>query len=407
MKGLHRLRSTRRRGAVAVMVAACMVTLLLAASLAVDVGYICALTAEQQNNADASALAGASGLQDEDWREAYNRAMEYLKLNQLPQKYLSLEDQIIEFGWWDSSTDIFHPVDDLEDAFAVRVRAARNDAPLFFAGLAGRTETDVSRSATSVGSKPCGGIWGLEGIKAGSIWTDSFNSTEGAYDATTAYDNGNLCSARGITVEGSFEVNGDVMTGFGYPLLVNGSSGQIAGLTTSSIRDVQGPAAVIGDVVTNNDNALIGLTDGGRSPWPSDGWNLKISSDNLNVPGGTYYLDSIQLSGGATLTLTGPVTFYVAGDIDATGGSLINTLADPKSLTIISEGTGIKLAGGSNFYGSILAPRATVALMGSANYWGALVARFVKLGGDFHAHVDESLPLSKAWLTPPPPTLVQ
>ena len=119
---------------------------------------------------------------------------------------------------------------------------------LFFAGLAGHPETDVWRSATSGGSKPCAGIWGLEGIKAGSISSDSFNSTVGPYDATTAGNQGNLCSARGITVEGSFEVDGDVMTGFGYPLVVNGSSGQITGLTTSRITDVEAPSFDFGDV---------------------------------------------------------------------------------------------------------------------------------------------------------------
>ncbi len=404
---IKRKETPRRRGAVLVLVAASIFTLLLCAALAVDVGYICALTAEQQNNADASALAGASGLQDEDWREAYNRSIDALSRNQRPQGYQSLEDQIIEFGWWDPVSDEFLVADDLEDAFAVRVRAARNDVPLFFAPIAGHNETDVWRAATSVASKPCGGIWGLEGIKAGSISTDSFNSTEKPYDELTAGDRGNLCSGRGITVEGSFEVDGDVMTGFGYQLLINGAAGQISGLTSSRIRDVDAPPVDFGDVATNNDNAAIGLTDGGRSPWAHDGWDLKLTSDNLTISSGTYYFDSMALSGGATLTIEGAVVFYVAGDIDATGGALLNTSKDPKSLSIISLGSSVKLAGGIDFYGSTLAPRAEVKMTGNAHYYGALVARFVRMSGDFSAHVDESLPLSKAWLTPPPPTLVQ
>ena len=404
---INRTETSRRRGVVIVLVAASLLTLLLFACLAVDVGYICALTAEQQNNADATALAGASGLQDEDWREAHNRSINTLELNQTPQGFHSLHDQIIEFGWWNPADNTFNLVDDLEEAFAIRVRAARNNTQLFFAGLAGIMETDVWREAVSVGSKPCGGIWGLEGITAGSISTDSFDSTVGSYDEATAGHKGNLCSARGITVEGSFEVDGAVMTGFGYPLVVNGVAGQITGLTTSSIRDVEAPPAEFGDVAVTNNNGDITLTDGGTSPWIHDGWDLKVTSDNLTIPGGTYYFDSISLSGGATITLDGPVVFYVAGPINATGGALLNMAQDPSALTIISSGSDIKLAGGVDFHGSILAPYAEVKLTGNAHYYGALVARFVKMAGDFSAHVDESLPLSKAWLAPPAPTLVK
>jgi hypothetical protein len=404
---INRKETSRRRGVVLVLVAACLLTLLLFACLAVDVGYICALTAEQQNNADASALSGASGLQDEDWREAFNRSINTLELNQIPQGFSSLHDQIIEFGWWNPADNTFNLAEDLEDAFAIRVRAARNDTQLFFAGLAGIMETDVWREAVSIGSKPCGGIWGLEGITAGSISTDSFDSTVESYDQATAGHKGNLCSARGITVEGSFEVDGAVMTGFGYPLVVNGVAGQITGLTTSSIRDVEAPPAEFGDVANTNNNGAITLTDGGTSPWMHDGWDLKVTSDNLTLPGGTYYFDSISLSGGATITLAGPVVLYVAGEINATGGALLNMTQNPSDLTIISSGESVKLAGGVDFHGSILAPYAEVKLTGNAHYYGALVARYIKLGGDFSAHVDESLPLSRAWLTPPAPTLVK
>ena len=398
----------KRRGAVVVLVAVALVTLFMCASLAIDVGYICALTAEQQNNADASALAGASGLQDEDAAEADRRAFEFLALNQRPQGYESLDDQLVEYGWWDSVNLVFNAVDDLDDAFAVRVRAARNDARLFFAPLMGHSSTDVSRFATAVGSKPCGGIWGLEGITAGSVNTDSYDSTEGPYAVGTAGDHGSLCSGRGITVEGSFDVNGDIMTGLGYPLIVNGSSGRVTGLTTSGIEDIEPPPADLGDAVYTNDNAAIGLTENGRSPWArGGGWNLRVSGDNLTIPGGTYYFDSIALSGGATLTTDGPVTFYVGGDIDATGGALLNSGQDPSALTIMSLGDNVKLAGGSVFYGSILAPLAEVKVTSNAEYFGALVARFVKLGGDFTAHVDESLPLAQPWFTPPPPILVE
>jgi len=380
----------------------------MCAALAVDVGYICALTAEQQNNADAAALGGACELRVADTDVARDRALELLALNQVPQKYLSLDDQIIEFGWWDTVTQTFNEVDDLDDAFAVRVRAARNNANLFFAQVMGHHTTDVSRSAVALGSKPCGGIWGLEGIRFGSIQTDSFDSTEGTYGRATAGHQGNLCSGRGIEGDGSFLVDGDVMTGYGYQLLIDGISGQITGLTTSTIPEVTPPPYDFGSAAVINNNATIGLTDGGRLPWGRGTLNLSFGSrDNLTLGGGTYYFNSITLTGGAKITVTAPATFYVVGNISASGGSLLNSSQDPGDLSIISTGKEVKFGGGVDFYGSILAPLAEVTLSGNAEYFGALVGRVLTLNGNTTIHVDESLPLNQPWFEAPPPILVQ
>lgn len=76
-----RLRDTRRRGVIAVLVAGSLVTLLLCAALAIDVGHMCLVAAHQQINADAGALAGASGLQDQDSYTAYDRALGFIDAN--------------------------------------------------------------------------------------------------------------------------------------------------------------------------------------------------------------------------------------------------------------------------------------------------------------------------------------
>lgn len=407
----NRNRSRRCRGVAVLFVAVTLVTLLLFASLAVDVGYICALTAEQQNTADAGALGGAVALQEADSMSVLDRVLDIIARNQRAQGYLSLDDQIIEIGAWDSINRTFSalPPEDWEKgAFAVRVRAARNNAELFFAALMGKYSTDVSREAVAVGSGPCGGIWGLEGVDAGSITTDSYDSTAGSYDESTAHENGDLCSGRDIKVRGSFGVEGDVMSGFGYDVTVAGGAGEITGITTSNMTGVTGPTVDFVDVTSINDNETLGLTDNGVSPWKKSGWNLNMQGgDNLRVEGGVYYFDSIKLSGGATLTIAGPCTFYVAGSIDATGGAFVNEAHDPHNLSIISSGSDVKISGGTVFYGSILAPYADVVLSGNdAGFYGAVVGRTVDLLGDYSFHVDESLALSN-WYEPPPPMLVK
>lgn len=400
----------RRRGAVVVLTAVSLVTLLVCAALAIDVGYLCALTTEQQNTADAGSLAGAVALQEGDSTWAHLRALHVIALNQEAQGFLSLRDQIVEIGTWDFASQAFTPLDPTEwhNAFAVRVRAARNDAPFFFAALLGKFSTDVWREAVAVGSKSCEGIWGLEGIRVpGNVRTDSYISTDGPYNALTARENGSVCSGRSVDAWGSFEINGDVMCGFGYSVDVRGTAGDITGMTTSSTTaTLEIPPLDFSEVEFNNDNATIGLTDGGRNPF-SSGWNLDIGEhDNLTLASGTYLFESMRFQAAGSLTFSGPATIYLTGDLDLTAEGSINSTSNPADCTIISSGSTIVMTGHSEFYGSIYAPYADVHLRGTADYYGAIVARIVTMQGDFQFHVDESLPLGKM-LDPPPPMLVR
>jgi len=407
----RRTHEHRRRGATLVLVTVLLFVLMGFAAFSVDVGHLCAVTTEQQNTADAAALAGASALQDgllDD--DVLERAFHVIELNQKSQGYLSLDDQIIEIGKWNSVTGEFTQTDlsDIEDAFAVRVVAKRPKMPYFFAPIFGKFATDVSREAVAVASGRCGGIWGLQGITSGGgIVTDSYNSLEGAYEAETAYDNGDLCSGRAIKVTGNFEVNGDVMAGFGYEVTVGGNAGDITGITTNTSGGVEGPDVEIGDFEYHNDNATVGLTSDGKSPWYKSTSRIDIQSQSyLTLAPGTYVFDSIKLAGGATIKVTGPTTIYVKGDIAAGGGAITNITKDPHNLTIMSLGNNVKVNGGAGFYGSIIAPEADVVLGGTSDFYGAVIGKTVNMGGDFVFHVDESL-VETNWIAPPVPMLVR
>lgn len=393
----------RRRGATIVLVMVMLPVLFICAALAIDVGHVCAVVVEQQNTSDAASLAGASGLQEDDSTAAYRRSYTIISRNQRFQGYHSLEDQIVQLGRWDSVTQVFTPLDGGDGAFAVRVRAFRNNTRYFFAGVMGMYSTDVSREAVAVGSRDCRGIWGLEDVTAGSIYTDSYNSTESAYNSLTAYDNGDICSGGPITLNGSFEINGDVMAGFGHPLTVNGNAGATTGITTSSVDEVPEFSVDLGDAPYSNDNALIGLTDRGRSPWKGAGSHLDVTGmDNLTFDPGTYYFESLSLGGGSSLTVVGPTTFYISGPVKAVGGTILNETQNPADLTILSTGTDFKLGGGTAFYGTIVAPYAEVVLNGaSSSFYGALVGKTVDFKGGFTIHVDESLPILGVFKAPP------
>ena len=397
--------ATRRRGSVVVLTAITMMTLLCFGALAVDVGYICSLVAEMQNTADASSLAGASALRDGQYDMWKERTFRILGRNQKLQGFQSLDDQVVEVGRWDRAGQTFTRMDpsDANHANAVRVVSKRNRVQLFFAAIMGKHTTNVAREAVAQVTPTCAGIWGLESVDVpGNVVVDSFDSSTGAYSMATASDNGDVCSNGPLTVAGSIEINGDTL---GSPVTVHGGKAVITGSVDTLEEPVVVPPPEFGDVAVNNDNASIGTTDKGASPF-SSGLNVQVgANDNLTLPPGTFYFESVTFRAAATLTVTGPTTIYVAGDFDQTGQSTVNTTGDPHDLTIISAGKFVNVAGGASFAGSIMAPNAEVSLTGNADFFGAVVGRTVKIAGSFDFHVDESLELVHS--LKPPPKLVR
>ena len=385
--------SHRRRGAVVVFVAISLVTLLLCASLAIDVGYICALTAEAQNNADAAALAGASALKEStsDFRA---RALDVLARNQATQGFQSLDDQIIEAGRWDKATMTFSSLPDSQSASAnaVRVRSVRADVPLFFASVMGHDVTTVQREAVALVTPSCQGVWGVNSVTIpGSVAIDSWDSSSGPYDPGTHTHNGDVCSNGTVTVSGSADVFGDVLAS---DIILNGGALTISGFTEETVDLAVAPPPDFGDIEVNNDNTSIPLTDDGFQAFNASEKKLRIpSGDNLTLPPGRYFLTDLVFNAPATLTLTGPTEIYLTGSLDASGSGTINTTMNAADLTIISSGTSVEIAGSVDFYGSIYAPLADVTLGGNADFYGTLVGGTVDFGGNFQFHVDESLSL--------------
>jgi len=408
-----RHQSSRRRAAVAVMTAVTLVVLLIFASFAVDLGFVRAVCGDMQHTADSAALAGASALWEADHADhgtVKQRALDMIERMQKSQGFEAMQDQIIEVGKWDYATREFTPLEPGAGApFAVRVVSIRKKTPLFFAAIMGKYSTDVLREAVALGSGKCGGIWGLRGVRVnGSVVTDSYDADDGVYSADTAGDNGDICSGRDVRASGGFEINGDVMCGFGYEVDINGGSGEISGTTTSNSGPVVGPVPDFGNILYVNDNGAIGLTDGGRSPWRAGGgWDLYLNAnDNVGVPPGEYYMDTITMRSGATITVSGQTTFYVAGKVDARGAGIVNVTNDPKNLSIISTGTVFEIGGTADFYGSVLAPYAAVNLYGDSQWFGAVVGGTVWFRGNIVFHVDESLSIVD-FFDPPMPTLVK
>ena len=396
----------RTRGTTAVLLVITVPVMIGMAALAVDVGYMINLATEAQNTADAGALAGANALRNTDFEFAYVRTHEIIAHNQQRQGFTAPSDQIVQFGWWDTTTQTFTEMaaENLASANAARVVAVRNDTPLFFAALWGVTSTDMSREAVAMIQPSCGGIWGIDSVKVpGTVDIDSFDSTVEAYSAGTAASNGDLCSNGTITVGGAANVNGDIRTS---EVVLNGGAMNITGVVEDALVFATPKPVDFGDALTNNDNATIGLTDAGTNPLDNSQvsnpgfYDLKLTdAENLTLAPGTYIFDDIEMSGSSTLTLTGPTTIYLDDDLQMSGTTVLNTTQNSADLMIICDGdvdgSTIQINGSAEFYGSIYAPESAIQLTGNADYYGAIVGGTVDFGGNFYFHLDESLPLAQ------------
>ena len=369
----------RRRAAVVVFVAVTLPILFGMAALTIDLGRLSVVRAELQNTADAGALAGASRLPDEI--ASATTAEEFIGRNQHIDLENGSSSATVEVGNWDTDTKTFTA--DSPPFNAVRV-AVHSTESLFFAQTLGLSSSEVGASAIATRVDTCK-IWGTDDARlSGHASTDSYDSSAGPYFPGFAGSNGHVCSCGEISVANNAEINGEART---FP----------AGACPEIMMD-------FGDVEFNNDNATIGLSDDGKDPFSGGAYEFKLTNgDNITFLPGTYYFESMELSGGATLVVDGPTLIYVSGDIRVTGSGVINLTADPENLSVISSGDKVEWSGGSAYYGTLVAPNADVKIRGGAHYYGGVYGRTLDLGGGSEFHVDESLPSVEA----SPPVLVQ
>jgi hypothetical protein len=120
------------------------------------------------------------------------------------------------------------------------------------------------------------------------------------------------------------------------------------------------------------------------------------------VHGNIYTINSLSLTGGSQLWIdptapAPPSIVNVAGQnksapIDLTGGTLINSSLNPSNLQIQYSGSGqLTLTGSNRAAGLIYAPNASVVLAGGSDWFGSIVARTFDDPGAVALHFDRHL----------------
>lgn len=213
---------------------------------------------------------------------------------------------------------------------------------------------------------------------SGNAIIDSYNSDDGAYNAGTAGNNGdigtNSTSNSIVSLTGNARVEGDASIG---------PDGD-----TSTAISLSGHADITGTEAAAEETTE--LTPQTTSASSSGALSLS-GNTTLTLSAGTYHYSSISITGNARITATGAVSIYVDGNISIAGNGFSTSSNKPTNMLIYSSGSSVSFSGNANFYGAMHAPNASVSNSGNGIIYGAVVADSYRQTGNGAIHYDEAL----------------
>lgn len=258
----------------------------------------------------------------------------------------------------------------------------------------------------------------------GNVAIDSYNSQLGPPNPTTNRSDQVIVATASatatVTVGGNAEVYGFVATGGNQPTV--GSHGRIYGASTASGVKID-PTRVRTDFVQNLPNPVAPTDTGYHLGSISSSLTLPRPGDVPQANGRYVYTDNsggMDLNGGTTLTITGPVdiilradmqmggmgkilltsvggslpsmNIYAYGGVQFDGNGLANTTNVPTNVHVYSLGTAdVQLNGNADFTGVVYAPNSRIQSNGNGNINGALVGKSINFNGNAQLHYDIQL----------------
>ncbi|MBI4422492.1 MAG: hypothetical protein HY554_02125, partial [Elusimicrobia bacterium] len=208
-----------------------------------------------------------------------------------------------------------------------------------------------------------------------------------------------LAAVGSVTLSGGASVTGRVRAGGDFS--AGGKSSVDGDVIAASIR-LTGKSAISGQATQS----------AGTVAQPALGWAraaAEAANDNASVawlgdsivlsgqvsralPAGTYFVRELRLSGGASLSASGPARLFVAGPIQVSGGATINEAGAADDLWVFSDGAQVSVTGHARMALNLLAPAAAIAFSGGGTVAGRVLGATVSLSGHASRPSDNVLP---------------
>jgi len=218
---------------------------------------------------------------------------------------------------------------------------------------------------------------GIGGVTMSSnAYTDSYNSSKGAYNPATAGKNGSIASNGNIVLSNTAKVNGDARPG---PLksLTLKDSAIVTGSRLPLAAGLSYPSVVL---------PAASVTDLG---------DVTMSSGTSNMPGGTYLIHNLSLSGTATINWQGPAILYISGSYTVKDNVVINAYQNnPRNriINFLPTCTTATWTGTNTCVGDLYAPDTNFTVSGSVQKFGRIIAKTINNSSSGGMHADDALP---------------
>ena len=209
---------------------------------------------------------------------------------------------------------------------------------------------------------------------SGGAFTDSYNATKGAYVQASADHTGAIASNGNITLQNTAKVNGDVRCG-------------VTGTTT--IKDTASATGLNTPLFKNNTYTSVTLP-----ATYTDLGDVTMSSGTTSIPGGTYLIHNLNLSGTAHVIWTGPTKLYIQNSYNVTQGVQIDTAGNlpvNRQLYFLPTCTTATWSGTNVCVGDLYAPDTDFTISGSVQMMGRITAKTIANSSTGGMHYDESL----------------
>ena len=262
------------------------------------------------------------------------------------------------------------------------------------ANAPGRQEHQVRVMAYKRWSTPfSAAAFGRAGVPLANGDTDSYNSAAGSYGAQAHGNKGDIrtdsTDPNSISIYNNGYCGGNVIYGVGTNL---------NNVTLARDRISGGVMAAAASAVSPD----VSVPPGAKRISTINGGSNTING-TLTIPAGTWYCDSISLSGQSTVTTIGRVYLYVTGNMDIGGNGILNNgdvvggsaLASNFLIYGTPSCTSVSISGNGALTAAVYAPAANIVLNGGGergSVYGALSGRTVSFNGNGTVlHYDEAL----------------
>jgi hypothetical protein len=264
-----------------------------------------------------------------------------------------------------------------------------------FAGGADTNSYDSGNLALGVSNPPTGGNVGTNGSLDGNGGTTDINGT-----LSTPRSGVGNCTSNNVTAAtiSGYATVSEGLVQLPQPINLPTPPVPAAGTTDYNFTSSSGCTGAPFCAMISGKPTIVPPTSSTVIPMH----DVKLTgSTDLHLRAGIYEVNSLELGGGAKITVdTGPVIFKIRGEnvagnipLKLDGGGISNPSLDPTKLQFIYAGDQkVMITGGSDTAALVYAPNASGSFAGQqTNFYGAVVTKYVTSMGGFSLFYDRRL----------------